>query len=56
LGLEAGQILIVAVILIILLILSTFTKIKQRDQKLFLSSAVLGIALIMTLERFFELL
>ncbi|MBA3899027.1 MAG: HupE/UreJ family protein [Bacteroidetes bacterium] len=55
LGLETGQVLILAGVLIISLILSAFTKVKQRDQKMFLSSAVFGIALLMALERFFDL-
>jgi hypothetical protein len=55
LGLEAGQLIILTVVIIISVFLSAFTRIKQRDQKLFLSSAVFGIAFIMALERFFEL-
>jgi hypothetical protein len=56
LGLEAGQILIIVAILIFTFITGMFFKIKNRDKKLFLTSAVFGVALIMAIERFFELL
>ncbi len=50
-GLEAGQIIIVGVIFLISLILSGLFKISERDKNFFISSAVFGIAFIMTTER-----
>lgn len=55
-GLEAGQIIIVAIILLISLILSAFFKITERDKNLFISSAAFGIAFILTVERFQKLI
>ncbi|UYQ93900.1 HupE/UreJ family protein [Chitinophaga horti] len=51
-GLEFGQLLIVAAILLIAGLAVNFGKVKRRDWTLFLSSAIFGIALIMTIERF----
>jgi hypothetical protein len=56
LGLEAGQILILLAVLIISLILTALIKVKQRDVRIFFTSASFGIALIMTIERFNELI
>ena len=50
-GLEAAQLIIVLCILIISFILVNFIKIKQRDWTFFLSSAIFGISLMMTIER-----
>jgi len=51
LGLEAGQIVVVIVLLLLSKIVLDILKINRRDWVLFLSSAVLGIALKMALER-----
>ena len=56
LGLEAGQLIIVAAVMLISLFLSALTKIKPADKTFFLSSAVFGIAFIMMLERLNALL
>jgi hypothetical protein len=50
-GLEAGQLLIVACILFISLILESFFRVAKRDYILFVSSAVFGIALVLLIER-----
>lgn len=50
-GLEAGQIVIVFVILILLFILLNIFKINKKDWILFVSSGVFALALKMTLER-----
>ncbi len=50
-GLEAGQIVIVFVILILLFILLNLFKINKKDWVLFVSSGVFALALKMTLER-----
>jgi hypothetical protein len=51
-GLEVGQLLIVAAILLLSVICVQLLKIQRRDYLLFASGAVFGIALLMTLERF----
>jgi hydrogenase/urease accessory protein HupE len=56
LGLEAGQIVIIAVFLSLIFLAGLFLKINKRDKKLFLTSTTFGIALIMAIERFLELL
>ncbi len=50
-GLEAGQIFVVAIILIFTLIFINFLKIKQRDWIFFLSSGIFALALKMAIER-----
>jgi hypothetical protein len=55
-GLEAGQIIIVGVIIIISLILAAFFNFSERDKNFFISSATFGIAFIMCLERFNSLI
>ncbi|WP_316832354.1 HupE/UreJ family protein [Pedobacter aquatilis] len=50
-GLEAGQIFVVMIILAITLFIFNYTKIKRRDWVLFLSAAVFSLALQMALER-----
>lgn len=50
-GLEAGQIVIVFVILILLFILLNIFKVNKKDWVLFVSSGVFALALKMTLER-----
>lgn len=52
LGLEAGQIIIVAIILLLSVICVRGLKIERRNFILFASGAVFGIALIMAIERF----
>ena len=52
LGLEAGQIIIVAIILLLSVICVRGLGIERRNFILFASGAVFGIALIMALERF----
>jgi hypothetical protein len=51
-GLEAGQIFVVAIILIIGIVFLNFLKIKRRDWIFFLSSGVFALSLKMALERF----
>ncbi|MDB5025139.1 MAG: hypothetical protein JWP78_2894 [Mucilaginibacter sp.] len=50
-GLEAGQILVVAVILVIGLLFLNFFKVKRKDWIFFLSSGVFALSLKMALER-----
>ena len=50
-GLEAGQLVIVACVLFISLILESFFKVAKRDYIFFVSSAVFGIALLLLIER-----
>lgn len=50
-GLEIGQILIVAVILLISFLAVQIFQVKRREWNLFLSSAIFGIAFLMALER-----
>jgi hypothetical protein len=55
-GLEFGQILIVAAIITLSFILIWFVKIKRWDWNFFLSSAIFGISFVMATERFPALL
>jgi hypothetical protein len=50
-GVELGQLLIVAIILAIAYLFISLLKVKQRDWNLFISGAAAGNALIMALER-----
>jgi hypothetical protein len=50
-GLEAGQIFVVSIILLFAIIFINFLKIKQRDWIFFLSSGIFALALKMALER-----
>jgi hypothetical protein len=50
-GLEAGQLLIVACVLFISLILESFFRVAKKDYIFFVSSAVFGIALLLLIER-----
>lgn len=56
LGLEFGQILIVLVILLITQLAVRLVNVKRRDWTMFLSAAIFGIALMMSLERWKELM
>jgi len=49
-GLEVGQLLIVIFFLIISFIFTQFLRVKDRDWKLIISSAIAGISLIMVIE------
>lgn len=51
-GLEFGQILIVLVVLLFAQLITKAFKVRQKDWKMFLSSAIFGISFIMCLERF----
>lgn len=51
-GLEVGQLLIVAAVLLLSVICIKLLKIQRRDYLLFASGAVFGIAFLMTIERF----
>lgn len=51
LGLEAGQLLIVAVVLLLSALATKLIHFRERDKNFFLSSAVFGIAFMMMLER-----
>ena len=51
-GLEAGQLLIVAVVLLLSVFATAFIHIRERDKNFFVSSAVFGIACMLMLERF----
>jgi hypothetical protein len=55
-GLEFGQVLIVIVVLFVAGIIVNVTNVKRRDWNMFLSSAIVGIALMMAAERFRELM
>ncbi|MNL32146.1 hypothetical protein D3C87_1539780 [compost metagenome] len=55
-GLEFGQVLIVAGVLILSFILIWIVKIKRWDWNFFLSSAIFGISFVMAAERFPALL
>lgn len=52
LGIEAGQLVIVALVVLLGLVFTRFVGIKAEKWRFFLSSAVFGIAFIMMLERF----
>jgi len=51
LGLEAGQLVIVLVVLLLSWLVISFFKAPQREWSLFLSSTIFGVALNMALER-----
>lgn len=51
LGLEAGQLLILGLILILGAVFARFLKITERDRRFFIAAAVLGMALVLLLER-----
>ena len=51
-GLEVGQLFIVAAAMLLSLICVQLLKIQRRDYLLFASGAVFGIALLMAIERF----
>ena len=51
LGLEAGQLLIVLVVLLLSWLVVSLFKASQREWSLFLSSAIFGVAFTMALER-----
>lgn len=50
-GLEAGQIAVVIVFLLMAMLFVTFLKINRRDWVIFISAAVFGLSLKMALER-----
>lgn len=50
-GLEAGQIIIVSLILLVALVFVHYIKIKRREWVIFLSAAVFSLALRMAIER-----
>ena len=52
LGLEAGQLIIVAAVLVVTLICVTVMKAPRREYTVFMSGGIFGIALIMAIERF----
>jgi hypothetical protein len=54
-GLEAGQIVVVAIILLLAWAFVTFFKINRRDWVIFLSAAVFSLALKMALERLHQI-
>jgi len=51
LGLEAGQILIIAVILTCFVLLDMIIPVKEKIKKITISLTIIGIALLLTLER-----
>ena len=55
LGLEAGQLMIVASMLILSIFLARFTRIKTADYQFFVSSAVFGIAFLLFIQRLNDL-
>lgn len=55
-GLEAGQLVIVAAILIFSVALSSIFRMKRSNVNFFVSAAVFGISFVMALQRFFELI
>ncbi|HEY1166097.1 MAG TPA: HupE/UreJ family protein [Chitinophaga sp.] len=56
LGLEFGQVLIVIAVLLVSGIVVNLTGIKRRDWTMFISSAIFGIAFMMAIDRFKELM
>lgn len=52
LGLEAGQIIIVAIVLLLSWIVVSLFKVPRREYILFVSGAIFGITAIMAIERF----
>lgn len=50
-GLEAGQVIIVSVILLVALVVVHYMKVKRREWVIFLSAAVFSLALRMAFER-----
>jgi len=52
-GLEFGQIIVVAIFLVISFILIEFVKVPRRDFRFVLSSAIAGIALVLMKDRIF---
>ena len=55
LGLEAGQIIVVLILLLLAQVIVNVAKVNRRDWVIFLSAAVFGLALKLTLERFSSL-
>ncbi len=53
LGLEMGQIIVVAIFLVISFILVELVKVQRRDLRFVLSSAIAGIALVLMKDRIF---
>lgn len=53
LGLELGQIIVVAIFLVISFILIELAKVPRRDLRMVLSSAIAGIALVLMKDRIF---
>jgi hypothetical protein len=53
LGLEMGQIIVVAIFLVISFILVELVKVERRDLRFVLSSAIAGIALVLMKDRIF---
>jgi len=56
LGLEFGQVLIVTIVLLVAGIIVNVTGVKRRDWVMFLSSAIFGVAFMMAIDRFKELI
>lgn len=56
LGLEFGQVLIVIAALLVSGIVVNLTRVKRRDWTMFLSSAIFGIAFMLAIDRFKELM
>jgi hypothetical protein len=52
LGLEAGQLLIVAAVILLSWLLVSVMKVPRREYTIFVSGGIFGIALIMAIERF----
>lgn len=50
-GLEFGQLVIVSIVLLISTLMTTFLSVSRKDWRFFLSSAIFGIAFVMSLER-----
>lgn len=55
LGLELGQLIIVAIMLLFSVFLTRFTRIKKADYVFFISSAVFGIAFLLFVQRLTDL-
>jgi hypothetical protein len=56
LGLEAGQLIILVIIMVFSVALESLFRIRKPDLNFFVSSAVFGVALIMAIERLVELM
>jgi hypothetical protein len=55
-GLEAGQLIILACIIVFSVVLTHFLKLRKEKQNLFVSSVVFGIAFILSIQRLIQMI